>query len=154
MRYTEGIDYDTWWNGLDLHTRRELEAQRRKEALTRRQSEVRDYSVQVIWTEVAPSQGPAGADGPVTYAMLHPREGSGFQCHAEAIVFAIEIEREQIANGLKDVQVKISRRIRWKTDGEKMRLGTTTGWDDEFDVEETDSRWLHDLHAAWARRHG
>ena len=128
MRYIEGIDYDAWWNGLDLPTRRDLEAARRLEALTRRHAEVRDYTVAVIWTDTGPSQGVDGDDGNVTYAMIHPRQGAGFQCQAEAELYAIQAEDEAIGNGLEDVVVHITTRVRWK-DGDRLRLGTTRGLD-------------------------
>jgi len=151
MHYKEGVSYDTWWSSLDLVVRRRLEDARRKEALTRRHNEVRDYTVAVIWTDVGDSQGPNGADGPVTYAMIHPAKGEGFQCEAEALMFAIEQEAAMVDRD--DVVFHISTRVRWK-DGDRLKNGTHTGLptpDSEIARPERVHELVAELRAKWNR---
>lgn len=123
MKYLEGIDYDTWWNSLEVPLRRDLEAARREETLDRRKNEVSDYLVNVSWKDVAPDQG-GDRDAPVCFGVIHPRGGAGFQCEAEAIQFAIEQETSR--SHLADLVVGVTKRIRWK-DGDKLRMGTQAG---------------------------
>ena len=149
MKYKEGIDYDTWWSGLDLLVRRQLEQARRDEVLTRRHNEVRDYTVAVIWTDVGLSQGPSGANGPVTWAMIHPAKGEGFQCEAEALTFAIE--QEAAVAHRDDVVIHISTRVRWK-DGDKLKNGTHSGLptpDDELADPARVKQLVAELRAKW-----